>query len=107
MLSTVLRYEIEILIRDDWLVRKTFYPNYDIQNVSHQHRFLWWAWEKPYVVIHNERKARIRARRKTFKWAKKLRSEYSTRVFVIFKFPEIDEPIRHCVWKNGQYYSTH
>ncbi len=109
MISTVLRYEVEVFDEEigDWVIRKTLNPNYDLSNESYQRRFLWWTWEQPYVVICNERKARIRARRKAFKWAWRFYPEYPTSVFVVFKFPEIDEPIRHCVWENGYYYSTH
>jgi hypothetical protein len=109
MISTILRYEVEVFDEDksDWVIRKTINPNYDLSNESYQHRFLWWTWERPYVVIRNERKARIRARRKAFKWAWKYYPDYPTSVFVTFKFPEIDEPIRHRVWENGYYYSTH
>ena len=109
MLSTILRYEVETFDEktDKWTLRKTINPNYDLSNESRRRRFLWWTWERPYVVIRNEREARIRARRKAFKWARKLYPEYATSVFVIFKFPEVDQSIRHRVWENGHYYSTH
>ena len=109
MISTVLRYEVEVFdeVKNDWVIRKTINPNYDLMDESRRRRFLWWTWEKPYCVIDNEKRARIRARRKAFKWARKLYQGYETKVFVIFKFPEVDEPIRHCVCENGHYYSTH
>jgi len=111
MLSTVLMYEIENVQKVDgklvWKLHHTILPNYGYANYVEKKRFLWWTWTVDHRTIDNERKARINARRKAFRKAKKLYPEYATRVFVIFKFPEIDEPIRHCVWENGNYYSTH
>jgi hypothetical protein len=111
MLSTVLRYEIEIVDRTDekigWKVRNTIRPNYDVQNRFKRRRFLLWKWDRAYAVIFNEKEARTKARRKAFRIAKRLYPEYTTRVIVVFQFPEVDEPIRHCVWENGRYYSFH
>jgi hypothetical protein len=109
MRSTVLRYEIETFDEEEgaWKLRKTINPNYDLSNESDRRRFFFWTWEQPYVVIRNERSARIRARRKAFRMARKLYPEYATSVFVVFQFPEVDEPIRHRVWENGHFYSTH
>jgi hypothetical protein len=111
MLSKVIRYEIEVIrIIDNqpkWEPRKTVIPHYQYTEGVTTKQFLWWKWSTSYLLLQNERKARIRARRKAFKIAKKLYPEYRVRVFVIFKFPEIDKQIRHCVWENGQYYSTH
>lgn len=111
MLSKVLKYEIETIHNVDgqseWKLRNTVTPQYQYAENLVTKRFLWWTWTTIHLLLANERKARIRARRKAFRTAKKLYPEYATRVFVIFKFPEIDEPIRHCVWENGHYYSTH
>jgi hypothetical protein len=112
MLSTILKYEVEMLVPDvvgcpRWRVKGVFTPDYDIEDRPIQKRFLWWTWDKSCAVILNEKKARTSARRRAFKLAKKLHPDYCARVFVIFKFPEVDEPIRHCVWENGRYYSTH
>lgn len=110
MLSTVLRYEIETIPHDGrlkWRIRKVIHPDYDLINETFRRRFLWWTWERPYIVIFNERKARIKARKKAFRIANRLYPAYLVRVFVIFQFPEVDDPIRHCIWANGHYYSTH
>jgi hypothetical protein len=111
MLSKVLKYEIETIHivdgRPEWKLRNTITPHYQYAESVMTKRFLWWKRSTVHLLLANERKARIHARRKAFKTVKKLYPEYSTRVFVVFKFPEIDEPIRHCVWENGQYYSTH
>jgi hypothetical protein len=111
MLSTILRYEIEVIDHSDekfeWKLRNVINPPYDLENKVIRGRFLWWTWERPYIVIFNEKEARIKARRKAFKIAKRLYPTYAVRVFVVFKFPEVDDPIRHRVWENGHYYSTH
>jgi hypothetical protein len=111
MLSKVLMYEVEIVkIVDNqpkWVHRNTFFPRYHYVEDVTTRRFLWWKRLTIHLLLQNERKARICARRKAFKIAKKLYPEYSVRVIVIFKFPGIDKQIRHCVWENGQYYSTH
>ncbi len=111
MLSKVLMYEIETIhIKDSqpkWKLRDTIIPRYQYAENVATRRFLWWTWTATHLMLSNERKARIQARRKAFKIAKKLYPEYAVRVFVVFKFPEVDEPIRHCVWENGHYYSTH
>jgi len=111
MISTVLRYEVETIDRNgekiEWKLRNTITPSYEVVERYIQRRFLFWTWKKYFDVIENEKEARIRARRRAFRIARRLYPEYAVRVFVIFKFPEIDEPIRHCVWENGNYYSTH
>ena len=111
MLSTVLRYEIEIIRQVNgqpkWMLRNTIHPPYDLANEIHKKRFLWWTWGKAYTIIFNEKKARIKARNKAFKIARRLYPEYAVRVLVVFKFPEVDESIRHRIWENGHYYSTH
>ena len=112
MLSKVMQYEVEVVKnvgehQPKWVVRNTVTPGYEYHESVTTKRFLWWKWSTTYLLLENERKARIRARQKAFKIAKKLYPEYLVRVFVVFKFPEIDDPIRHCVWANGQYYSTH
>jgi len=111
MISTVLRYEIETIDRDkeklEWKLRTTITPNYKIIDRYIEKKFLFWTWQKHFDVIENERVERIKARRKAFKIAKRLYPEYAVRVFIVFKFPEVDESIRHRVWENGYYYSTH
>lgn len=111
MFSTVLRYEIETIHQVDgqpkWRLRNTIHPRYDLVNEFYKKRFLWWTWGKSFAVIFNEKKARIKARNKAFRIARRLHPEYAVRVFIVFKFPEVDEPIRHCVWENGHYFSTH
>ncbi len=111
MLSTILRYEIEIIERIDeklgWKVRNVIHPKYNVANRFQRRRFLLWAWDRAYAVILNEREARIKARRKAFRIAKRLFPGYATRIIVVFQFPEVANPIRHCVWENGRYYSTH
>ena len=111
MLSKVIQYEIEVVKNRDtqpeWVVRDQIEPRYQYTESVTTKRFLWWKWSTTYLLLQDERKARIRARRRAFKIAKKLYPEYAVRVFVVFKFPEVDEPIRHCVWENGHYYSTH
>jgi hypothetical protein len=111
MLSKVLRYEIEVIktldSQPEWTIRDTIEPHYQYTESVLTKRFLWWTWSTTYLLLQNERNARIRARHRAFKIAKKLYPEYATRVFVVFKFPEVKEPIRHCVWENGNFYSTH
>lgn len=112
MLSTILRYEVEMLVNDLegsllWRTKFVFAPDYAIENHPILHHFLWWTWETPHNAITNEKKARTIARRRAFKMAKRLYPDYCSRVFVVFKFPKVNEPIRHCVWENGHYYSTH
>lgn len=111
MLSKVLRYEIEIVKNIDsqpkWVIRNTIEPHYEYSESVSTKRFLWWTWSTTYLLLKNECKARTHARQRVFKIAKKLFPEYLVRVFVIFKFPKVDEPTRHCIWENGHYYSTH
>lgn len=107
MFSTVLMYEIETVQKGVWKLRDTILPNYGYTNYLEKKRFLWWTWIVNHRTIDNERKARIRARRKAFRKAKRLYPEYNVRVFIVFKFPEVNDPIRHCIWENGHYYSTH
>ncbi len=109
MLSTILRYEIETIREDrgEWKLWNTITPKYKYEGYVGKKRFLFWTWSEIHQVIANERRARIQARKKAFRKARRLYPGCDTRVYVVFKFPEIDEPIRHCVWENGHYYSTH
>ncbi len=111
MFSKVLRYEVETLRRvsncPEWVIRDTILPQYKYTQGATERRFFWWTVTTTHLLLDNERKARIKARRRAFKIAKKLHPEYVVRVFVVFKFPEVPESIRHCVWENGRYYSTH
>ena len=112
MVGTVLRYEVEMVLpslegRLKWKHKSTFVPHYSFEDRPVRHRFLWWTWITSRDVITNEKKARTNARRKAFRTAKKLFPIYNVRVIVVFKFPEVNESIRHCVWENGNYFSTH
>jgi len=105
MISTVLRYEIEIKYNNfEWKLRRTITPNYEVEDHFTVKRFLFWTREKHFNVIRNERATRIKARKRALKLARKFFQSYSeVRVFVIFKFPEIDEPIRHRTWENNRF----
>jgi len=115
MLSTILRYEIEVFLKldrpeeaeKDWHIWNTITPKYKYEGFVGKKRFLCWTWSEIHQVIANERKARIQARKKAFRKARRLYPRYDTRVYVVFKFPEIEEPFRHRVWENGRHLSPH
>jgi hypothetical protein len=107
MLSTILNYEIEVITLDaekpTWKVRNTISPAYQFEKQRIDRWFLFWKRTEYREYITNEKVARIHARRRAFKLAKKLFPEYAVRVFVMFQFPGVAEPSRQCVWENGRY----